>query len=50
MRCALWRTACAAKGGGTVKVHIKHRLKKLTLQSSVAAAAWAAEQGLRWAS
>lgn len=32
---------------GTVKVHIKHLLKKLSFRSRVEAAVWAAEQGLR---
>ncbi|MFZ5540110.1 MAG: two-component system response regulator NarL [Pseudomonadota bacterium] len=32
---------------GTVKVHVKHVLKKLSFRSRVEAAVWAAEQGLR---
>jgi two-component system nitrate/nitrite response regulator NarL len=32
---------------GTVKVHVKHLLKKLGFRSRVEAAVWAAEQGLR---
>jgi two-component system nitrate/nitrite response regulator NarL len=32
---------------GTVKVHVKHLLKKLSFRSRVEAAVWAAEQGLR---
>ncbi len=32
---------------GTVKVHVKHVLKKLAFRSRVEAAVWAAEQGLR---
>jgi two-component system nitrate/nitrite response regulator NarL len=32
---------------GTVKVHVKHLLKKLAFRSRVEAAVWAAEQGLR---
>jgi len=34
---------------GTVKVHVKHVLKKLSFRSRVEAAVWAAEQGLRTA-
>jgi two-component system nitrate/nitrite response regulator NarL len=32
---------------GTVKVHVKHLLKKLGFRSRVEAAVWASEQGLR---
>jgi two-component system nitrate/nitrite response regulator NarL len=32
---------------GTVKVHVKHLLKKLEFRSRVEAAVWAAQQGLR---
>ncbi|MEY2896731.1 MAG: hypothetical protein RL669_1000, partial [Pseudomonadota bacterium] len=32
---------------GTVKVHVKHMLKKLGFRSRVEAAVWAAERGLR---
>jgi two-component system nitrate/nitrite response regulator NarL len=32
---------------GTVKVHVKHVLKKLSFRCRVEAAVWAAEQGLR---
>ena len=34
---------------GTVKVHVKHLLKKLGFRSRVEAAVWASEQGLRLA-
>jgi two-component system nitrate/nitrite response regulator NarL len=34
---------------GTVKVHVKHLLKKLGFRSRVEAAVWASEQGLRTA-
>lgn len=34
---------------GTVKVHVKHLLKKLSFRSRIEAAVWAAEQGLRGA-
>ena len=33
---------------GTVKVHVKHLLKKLGFRSRVEAAVWAAEQGVRY--
>lgn len=33
---------------GTVKVHVKHLLKKLGFKSRVEAAVWASEQGLRF--
>jgi two-component system nitrate/nitrite response regulator NarL len=32
---------------GTIKVHVKHILKKLKLRSRVEAAVWAVEQGHR---
>jgi two-component system nitrate/nitrite response regulator NarL len=32
---------------GTVKVHVKHVLKKLGFRSRVEAAVWASEHGLR---
>ncbi|MEF9942881.1 MAG: LuxR C-terminal-related transcriptional regulator, partial [Burkholderiaceae bacterium] len=32
---------------GTVKVHVKHMLKKLGFRSRVEAAVWAAERGLK---